>query len=156
MTLTGRAERLSSRSTAPDLASNAAAGLPGFTAALCLIVVVIHLEDQNWLSFAKTPVYVQFGYVAIEVVGLVTAWLLVTRPTKLCGVLGFGVGLSPLVGYILSRGTGLPSYSDDKGAWSEPLGVVSLVVEGILIIASVVVFTAREQGVARQTWVGAK
>ncbi len=151
MTLAGRAERSSTRSATPRSALPAAAGLPGFAAALCLVVVAIHLEDQNWLSFGKTPGYVQVGYVAIELAGLVSAWLLLTQPTRLTCVLAFGVGLGPLLGYVLSRGPGLPSYTDDKGTWSEPLGVVSMVVEGLLIIASVLAFTTRDQNAPRPT-----
>jgi hypothetical protein len=38
------------------------------------------------------------------------------------------------VGYVLSRGPGLPGYTDDIGNWAEPLGVLSLVVEGVLLL----------------------
>ena len=43
---------------------------PGFAAALCVVTAVIHLEDQNWFSFDKTPGYVQVGYVFLEIAGL--------------------------------------------------------------------------------------
>jgi hypothetical protein len=109
---------------------------------LCLVVVVVHLEDQDWLSFAKEPGYVQVGYGLIEIIGLVTAALLLTRPTLAAWILAVGVGVGPAVGYILSRGPGLPSYSDDRGTWSEPLGVVSLVVEGLLIVVALAAFVA--------------
>lgn len=49
-------------------------------------------------------------------------------------LLAAGVGLGPIVGYLLSRGPGLPSHSDDIGNWAEPLGIVSLVVEGVLLL----------------------
>jgi hypothetical protein len=32
----------------------------------------------------------------------------------------------------------MPDYTDDIGNWAEPLGVVSLLVEGILLILAVV------------------
>ncbi len=35
---------------------------------------------------------------------------------------------------MLSRGPGLPSYTDDKGNWTEAIGVLSLVVEGVLLM----------------------
>ncbi|MBL7486797.1 hypothetical protein I6A60_31820 [Frankia sp. AgB1.9] len=115
---------------------------PGFAAALCVVTAVIHLEDQNWFSFDKTPGYVQVGYVFLEIAGLVTAWLLLTRPDRTAWLLAAGVGLGPFVGYVLSRGPGLPGYTDDKGAWSEPLGVVSLIVEGLLFLTALVALTA--------------
>ena len=121
---------------------------PGFAAALCVVTAVIHLEDQNWLSFNKTPVYVQVGYVFLEVTALVTAWLLLTRPDRTAWLLAAGVGLGPFIGYVLSRGPGLPGYTDDKGAWSEPLGVVSLIVEGLLFLTALaaLVVTRTQEG----------
>jgi hypothetical protein len=107
-----------------------------------VVTVVIHLEDQNWFSFAKTPGYVQVGYVLLEISGLVAAWLLLTRPDRTAWLLAAGVGLGPFVGYVLSRGPGLPGYTDDKGAWGEPLGVVSLIVEGLLFLTALAALTA--------------
>jgi hypothetical protein len=115
----------------------------GFAAALCVVTAVVHLEDQNWLSFDKAPGYMQVGYVLIEIIGLVTAGLLLARPDRMAWLLAAGVGLGPFVGYILSRGPGLPGYTDDKGAWSEPLGVVSLIVEGLLFLTALTALTAR-------------
>jgi hypothetical protein len=109
----------------------------GFAAALCVMVTVIHLQDQHWFSFAKEPGYVQVGYVIVEVAGLIGAALLVTSPTTPAWVLAAGVGIGPLVGYVLSRGPGLPNYTDDIGNWGEPLGVVSLIVEGLLTVVAV-------------------
>jgi hypothetical protein len=109
----------------------------GFAAALCVVVTVIHLQDQDWFSFTREPTYVQVGYILLEVAGLVTAILLVTRPTTAVWLLAAGVGIGPLVGYVLSRGPGLPGYTDDRGNWGEPLGVVSLVVEGLLTLVAV-------------------
>lgn len=48
--------------------------------------------------------------------------------------LAVGAGLSPIVGYCLSRGPGLPDYTDDVGTWTEPLGIVSLAVEVLLVV----------------------
>ncbi|WP_232303881.1 hypothetical protein [Pseudofrankia sp. DC12] len=122
-----------------------------------MVIAVIHLEDQNWFSFEKTPGYVQVGYVLLEIVGLVTAWLLLTRPDRTAWLLAAGVGLAPFVGYVLSRGPGLPGYTDDKGAWSEPLGVVSLIVEGLLFLTALVALTAPSapEGRAAQRQAGA-
>ena len=72
-----------------------------------------------------------------------------TGGTQTSGWLGWflaiGVAAGPLVGYILSRGPGLPNYDDDKGNWTEPLGLISLVVEGVLLILAIALFlrTAR-------------
>ena len=48
-----------------------------------------------------------------------------------------------IVGYVLSRTTGLPQSSDDVGNWSEPLGMASLFVEGSLVTLGSAVLLAR-------------
>jgi hypothetical protein len=60
-----------------------------------------------------------------------------TRPAWL---LAIGVAAGPFIGFVLSRGPGLPNYDDDKGNWGEPLGVLSVVVEVVLLALSVVLF----------------
>ena len=50
------------------------------------------------------------------------------RTFFLFGVVVFGIS-SALIGFVLSRTTGLPHASDDIGNWTEPLGLASLFVE---------------------------
>ena len=38
-----------------------------------------------------------------------------------------------LLGYLLSRTTGLPDATNDVGEWDEPLGLASMVVEGLVL-----------------------
>jgi hypothetical protein len=52
--------------------------------------------------------------------------------------LSLGVAAGPVLGYVLSRGPGLPDYTDDIGNWTEPLGVTSLIVEDNLLITAAV------------------
>ena len=104
---------------------------------LCLAVVSIHVIDQGGLPGDKSPAYIAAAYYLLEVAGLVAVVLLLRRPYRAGWLLAAGVALGPIVGYILSRGPGLPDYSDDRGNWGEPLGVVSLVVEGALLVLSI-------------------
>lgn len=73
-------------------------------------------------------------YYALEAAGVVAAALLLTRHPRSGWLLALGVAVGPIVGYVLSRGPGLPNYTDDVGNWTEPLGVVSLIVEGVLFL----------------------
>jgi hypothetical protein len=61
------------------------------------------------------------------------------------------VSSGPLLGYVLSRGTGLPDYDDDLGNWTEPLGVVSLLVESALLALSVTILIAARRARSRST-----
>ncbi|GGM20932.1 hypothetical protein ACFFX1_00230 [Dactylosporangium sucinum] len=102
-------------------------------ALLCLAVAVIHVLDQGGFPGSKTPRYVGIGYYVLEAAGVVAAVLLLRSRSPAGWLLAGGVALGPLVGYILSRGPGLPDYTSDVGNWTEPLGVTSLVVEGALL-----------------------
>jgi hypothetical protein len=109
----------------------------------CLAVAAIHVIDQGGLPGSKGPEYVQIMYYALEVAGVVVAALLVANQARVGWLLSLGVAAGPIVGYALSRGPGLPDYTDDIGNWTEPLGVISLIVEAILLIlaaASLAIF----------------
>jgi hypothetical protein len=54
-----------------------------------------------------------------------------------------------LIGYLLSRTSGLPAFTDDVGEWSEPLGLASLVFEGLLICLSATVLSTHQTGAVR-------
>ena len=102
---------------------------------LCLLVATIHFIDQGGFSM-KHPTYVGIGFYILEVVGVITAILLLGG-TRLGWFLAVGVAAGPLTGYILSPGPGLPYYTEDVGNWAEPLGVASLIVEGLLLVVFV-------------------
>jgi hypothetical protein len=46
-----------------------------------------------------------------------------------------------LIGYLLSRLVGLPGFTEDVGEWTEPLGLASMVAEGLLVCISVAVLS---------------
>lgn len=50
-----------------------------------------------------------------------------------------------LLGYVLSRTTGLPDATYDVGEWDEPLGLASMVVEGLVLCVGGGVLAARRQ-----------
>jgi di/tricarboxylate transporter len=123
-------------------------------AALCLAVAWIHVQDQGGFPGDKTPGYVGVGYYVLEATGVLCAVLLLfvggRLPTAPLGwLVAAGVALGPLAGFVLSRGPGLPDYSDDKGNWTEPLGLISVAVEVVLLtLAVLAIVSARAQAVA--------
>ncbi|MCX4751294.1 hypothetical protein OG455_38325 [Kitasatospora sp. NBC_01287] len=120
-------------------------------ALLCLAVSWIHVQDQGGFPGDKTPHYVGVGYYLLEAAGVLCAVLLLAggRPRAFRGdahpvawLLAAGVAVGPLLGFVLSRGPGLPDYSDDKGNWTEPLALISVAVEGALLITAAAVLLA--------------
>jgi hypothetical protein len=83
-------------------------------AVLCLAVAVIHVIDQGGIPGSKTPTYVGVGYYALEIIGVVTAGLLVVsivragRFLAAAWFLAAGVAVGPFIGYVLSRGPVCP------------------------------------------------
>jgi hypothetical protein len=109
-------------------------------ALLCLAVAVVHLIDQGGLTATRDPYYIGVAYHVLEVAAAVAAVLLLAGLVRLGWLLAIGVAAGPIVGYVLSRGPGLPYYSDDIGNWTETIGLVSLAVEGALLLLSVPLF----------------
>ncbi|MFE2738766.1 hypothetical protein [Streptomyces sp. NPDC059349] len=109
-------------------------------ALLCLAVAAIHVVDQGGISTTRDPYYIGVAYHVLEIAAVVAAVLLLIGLVRLGWLLAAVVAVGPLLGYILSRGPGLPDYSDDIGNWTEPLGLVSLAVEGALLLLSVPLF----------------
>ncbi|HEX4225569.1 MAG TPA: hypothetical protein VHZ97_24600, partial [Pseudonocardiaceae bacterium] len=83
-------------------ATNVAARFVG--ALLCVQVAVIHVIDQGGVPGTKAPTYVGVGYWVLEILGLVTAAALIAnRSLRSAWFVAIGVGVGPLIGYILSR-----------------------------------------------------
>ena len=47
---------------------------------------------------------------------------------------GWAAPAAVIVGYAISRTTGMPGAMDDVGNWLEPLGLASLFVEGTVVV----------------------
>jgi len=97
----------------------------------------VHITDQGGIPGSKAPTYIGGGYYVLEIVAVLLAIAMVVKrsrryaPTWLAAA---AVAAGPLAGYILSRGPGLPSYTDDRGNWAEPIGLLSLALEGLLLL----------------------
>lgn len=121
-------------------------------AALALGVAYIHVMDQGGFPGDKAPTYVGVGYYLIEVAALAVAVALLVgagRHTLKVWALAVGVAVAPLIGFVWSRSIGMPSYTDDIGNWTEPIGVASLVVEGLLLVLAVGLFVRSRRRVGR-------
>ena len=116
----------------PSGAATVAAALAG--AALALAVSVIHVMDQGGLTALKDPAYIGYSWYALEVVGVLTAVLLLARRTSAGWLLALGVAAGPLTGFIITRSVGLPLATEDIGNWTEPIGLASIAAEATLLV----------------------
>jgi len=108
-------------------------GLAGFA--------LIHLLDLPD-TMSGTP-YVGWMYIGLIVSALGIAGALArTSDTRVWAGAGALVA-SVIVGYVLSRTTGLPQSSDDIGNWGEPLGIAMLFVGGSLLSLTSAVLLGR-------------
>ena len=123
---------------------SSSAVLPRVLGALLLLVVaVIHYLDLGG-KLSETP-YLGYLYIALMVGSVLAAGLLFYRP-RAGWTLGGLLALGAFVAYCLSRTTGLPNATDDIGNWGEPLGVTSLIVEGVMVVLSATMLGRRTSG----------
>lgn len=109
------------------------------------------------IHLVETPEYLgEMPYIgvlfALSVVGALLAAFGIDRGERWGWVLGVVVAGGSLVGYLLSRTIGLPLFRENTwAAFAEPVGLLSLLVEGLfLAVAAPVLFgrgTAGERGV---------
>jgi hypothetical protein len=101
-------------------------------------IAIIHLIDSVG-TFSETR-YIFWLYVAL-IVGCVALAVALLFARRVDPALAWSavviLALAPLIGFILSRSTGLPADGDDIGNWSEPLGLVSMFVETLVVALGV-------------------
>ena len=111
----------------------AAVGLLGIA-----LIHVIDLPDK----LEEVP-YLGVAYIGLVVASLLVAEALVRRDDRRAWVLSAGLAASVILGYVVNRTVGMPGAMDDIGNWLEPLGVASLFVEGVVLLASLVALVRR-------------
>ena len=85
----------------------------------------------------------ELPYVGVLFIGLIVSCLLVAegliRSDDLrVWLLAGALAAATILGYVISRTSGLPGdHDDDVGNWLEPLGLASLLVEGVVILLAV-------------------
>lgn len=80
--------------------------------------------------------YIGVGFELLTVAGLVLGVLLLTADTPAVWAATLVVSVLAIAGYVLSRSVGLPQIHDDIGNWAEPLGMVALTGETIMVLTA--------------------
>ena len=125
----------------------AAALRDGIARALAIVglcgIALIHLLDAPG-HFGRAA-YIGWLYVGLILASLSLAAALARSSERRLWAAAGGLAASAIVGFVLSRTTGLPNSPDDIGNWGEPLGMASLFVEGALVCLSGGVLTSRHR-----------
>jgi hypothetical protein len=100
---------------------------------------LIHLLDSIG-KYSETR-YLFWMYVALIAGSLATAGGVLFSRTRIFLLAAAGLAGSAVIGYVLSRTTGLPNATGDIGNWTEPLGLASLFVEGAVVAVSIASYT---------------
>jgi len=99
---------------------------------------VIHLLDSIG-KYSETR-YLFWMYIALIVGSIVVAGAVLFTRSRAAFLAAAGLAASALVGFVLSRTTGLPNATGDIGNWTEPLGLASLFVEGAVVAVASAAF----------------
>lgn len=105
-------------------------------------IVAVHLVDLPD-KMAEVP-YLGWAYLGLIVASLVLAELVATRSDRRLMAASAGLSSAVLVGFAINRTTGMPGAMDDIGNWTEPLGMVSLLVEAAVIWLGARAWLARD------------
>jgi hypothetical protein len=100
-----------------------------------IVTAAAHLpvtEDH----FHEAP-YIGALFVVLELAAAVLAGWLLRRDDRRAYGLAALTGALAIGAYVLSRSIGLPQITDDVGNWTEPLAVVSIVAEALMVLAGV-------------------
>ena len=116
------------------LAAGAVAGLT--------ITAYIHLTEMSG-KFAEVA-YLGVGY-ALLVIACVAAAVLIVKGDRRGWMLAAGACLATIIGFVLTRTTGLPASTDDIGNWSEPIGIYSLMAESVVVVLSAIALSPTSQ-----------
>jgi hypothetical protein len=112
----------------------------GLTIVGLIAIAWIHILDLAG-KMEEAP-YLGVAYIGL-IAGCVAAVVLLARRDHRGFLLAGGLAAATLVGYSLSRTTGLPAATDDIGNWTETLGVWSLIAEGAVVVLSVAAISRR-------------
>ena len=112
------------------------------------VVAVLGLAETAWLhlkdlsdKFAETP-YLGIGYAALVVAAVAAAFMIATGRRR-GWLLGAAACAVTIIGFVLTRTTGLPAATGDIGNWSEPAGIYALIAEGVVVAAAAHTLTRR-------------
>jgi len=92
----------------------------------------IHILDLPG-KFAETP-YLGFAYVGMIATAVLLIERILTKNRATDYLATIALSAAVMIGFVINRTVGMPGAMDDIGNWFEPLGFLSLFVEGWAIL----------------------
>lgn len=106
-------------------------------------IALVHVIDAPD-KFDELP-YVGVLFVGLIIATLGVAAFLIRTDDMRIWLAAFVLSGATMVGFAMSRIVGLPGdHRADIGNWSEPLGLVSLLIEGCVVLLAVARFATRD------------
>jgi hypothetical protein len=112
-------------------------------------VAIVGLVGIALIHILESPdAFDSIGYLgALFICAVVTGLLLAAVMTRTSADLAWaavgGFAALILLCYVISRSVGLPGFTDDVGEWAEPLGLASMVAEGLTVCVSAAALATR-------------
>jgi predicted transporter len=116
--------------------------------ALTRVAVITGLGGMAVVHILQAPeafdatFYVGFLFCCAVVIALVLAAAIAASSDSRAMEAAGGFASLVLLLYLISRCFGLPAFTDDVGVWNEPLGLLSMVFEGLVICVTAATMSA--------------
>jgi MFS family permease len=111
--------------------------LRSFGVAALLVTALIHAKEAG--EKLDEVRYLGIGYLLLIAAAGIAAGLLVANDRR-GWLLGGLACAATLIGYVLSRTTGLPLSSDDIGNWSESIAIAAGLAEIVVVIGAAIAY----------------
>jgi len=119
------------------------AGVRATTAVGLGAIAVIHAVDSVG-KWTETP-YMFWLYMALIAGCVVAGAAVLFHRSRTALLAAAGLAASVIAAFVLDRTVGLPNATGDIGNWLEPLGLASLVVEGLVVAIALGGFLAADR-----------
>ena len=149
---TGASMATAATNSTTNSATSSAATSPLSTAALSgigLLSATIAIHTSELSGKVEETAYLGFGYVLLIAASIISIVLLAQRDRR-GWLLGGATCAATLVGFVLTRTTGLPGANGDIGNWGETIAIWSLIVEGAFVALAAWAFQAESRLTARR------
>lgn len=116
----------------------------GILALGLISIAIIHVLDlpSKWQEVR----YLGVGYIGVIIASLILAERIIRKPAALDYLATAALSASVLIGFTITRTVGLPGAMDDIGNWLEPVGLVSILVE-VLVVWNAIAAYAKDHAI---------